>query len=165
MAKERKARLETVADWRAFEQSNPRNMAHSQLLYLMHELSRMISVEFDRAMTRHHLTHSQWWALMHISEHEGATQTELAGIMQLGRASAGKVIERLEAKGWIERRPDPADSRLRRVFLGDAAVPIFETMAQEGARLFGKWMNDISPKSEELVLRSLRRIKDNAERG
>jgi DNA-binding MarR family transcriptional regulator len=55
------------------------------------------------------------WALMHIYEQEGLTQTELAELMQMGRASLGKLLERLEVKGWIERRADASDSRVRRV--------------------------------------------------
>jgi MarR family transcriptional regulator for hemolysin len=52
---------------------------------------------------------------MHIYEQEGLTQTELAELMQMGRASLGKLLERLEVKGWIERRADASDSRVRRV--------------------------------------------------
>lgn len=129
----------------------------------MHELSRIISVHFDRVMAQHQLTHSQWWALMHIMEHEGATQSELAEIMQLGRASAGSVIERLETKGWVERRADPADSRVRRVFLRDAVVPIFEVMNEEGQKVFKTWLNGITPAIEAGLLKGLRRIKANAE--
>ena len=112
--------VKTIAEFRAYERRQPRYLDHSDLLYLMHELSRIISVHFDRVMAQYDLTHSQWWALMHVFEHDGATQSELATIMQLGRASAGSVIERLEAKGWVARRPDPADSRVRRVYLLDA---------------------------------------------
>lgn len=157
--------VRTIAEFRAYGRHQPRYLDHSDLLYLMHELSRMISVQFDALMARHQLTHSQWWALMHIFEHEGATQTELATIMQLGRASAGSVIERLEAKGWVERRPDPADSRLRRIYLRDAAAPIFMVMAEEGQRMFKTWMAGIESGAEAAMLAGLRRIRANAEGG
>jgi DNA-binding MarR family transcriptional regulator len=155
--------VRTIADFRAYERRQPRFIDHSDLFYLMHELSRMISVDFDRLMARHQLTHSQWWALMHIFEHDGATQSELATIMQLGRASAGSVIERLEAKGWVERRPDPKDNRVRRVFLSDAAVPVFMLMSQEGQRMFKTWMANIEPEAEAELLAGLRRMRANAE--
>jgi len=153
----------TIEAFRAYERSQPRYTDHEELLYMLHELSRIISVHFDRAMAQHHLTHSQWWALMHIFQHEGATQSELAGIMQLGRASAGGVIERLEAKGWVERRPDPEDNRVRRVYLRDAAVPIFLLMNEEGQRVFKTWMEGIDRTSEAGLIAGLRRIKVNAE--
>ena len=44
-------------------------------------------------MADQRLTHAQWWALMHIFQREGATQAELAEIMQMGRPAAGKLLE------------------------------------------------------------------------
>ena len=157
--------IRTIADFRAYERDQPRYTDHEELLYLLHELSRIVSVHFDRAMSQHKLTHSQWWALMHIFQHEGATQSEIAKIMQLGRASAGSVIERLEAKGWVERRPDPTDNRLRRVYLRDAAAPIFMLMNEEGQRVFKTWMAGVEPAAETEMIAGLRRIKSNAEPG
>ena len=155
-------RPKTIAQFRAYERDLPRYIDHEELLYMMHELSRLISVHFDRAMARHQLTHSQWWALMHIFEQEGLTQIRLAEIMQLGRASAGSLLERLEAKGWIERRPDPSDNRVRRVFLCDAAVPVFELMNEEGQRVFKTWLKGVAPDKEQEALKVLRLIRHNA---
>ena len=155
--------VSTIAEFREYERRQPRYLDHEELLYMLHELSRMISVHFDRVMGSHDLTHSQWWALMHIFQHEGTTQSEIANILQLGRASAGGLIERLEKKGWVERRPDPRDSRVRRVYLRDAAVPIFLLMNQEGQRIFKTWMAGIEPGDEATMLAGLRRIKSNSE--
>ena len=142
--------VRTIAEFRDFERRQPRYLDHEELLYMLHELSRMISVHFDRVMSRHKLTHSQWWALMHIFQHEGATQTEVASIMQLGRASAGGLIGRLEKTrvGW-SAAPTPRDNRVRRVFLRDAAVPIFMLMNEEGQRIFKTWMAGIEAEGKE----------------
>jgi DNA-binding MarR family transcriptional regulator len=137
---------------------------HSALLYSMHELSRLISTTFDKAMSEHRLTHAQWWALMHIFEHEGATQTELAEILQMGRASTGKLLERLEAKHWIQRRLDAEDSRVRRVFLRREVVPVFRLMTAEGRRLFEVYLNGISAAEEARLAAGLRKIRANAEK-
>lgn len=137
---------------------------HSRLLYMMHELSRLVSVYVDRAMIDHRLTQAQWWALMHIFENEGITQTALAEIMQMGRASAGKLLERLESKHWIERRPDPDDGRARRVYLRYEAVPTFRLMTEEGEQLFKDFLKGISTTEEARLIAGLRKIKANAER-
>jgi MarR family transcriptional regulator, transcriptional regulator for hemolysin len=135
---------------------------HSDLLYLMHELSRMISTHADHHLAKAGITHVQWWAMMHIYEHEGLTQTDLAEVMQMGRASLGKLVERLEAKSWIERRPDASDSRVRRVFLRHAAVPLFAHMTAEGKALFKTFLAGISPAEEKRLLAGLRKIRRNA---
>src|SRR5688500_2812555 len=136
---------------------------HADLLYSMHELSRLISTRVDKAMAAHRLTHAQWWALMHIYEHEGATQSELAEIMQMGRASTGKLLERLEAKHWIERLADDGDNRVRRIFLRHEVVPVFRVMTEEGRRLFEVYLKGISHTEEASLINGLKKIKGNAE--
>lgn len=136
---------------------------HGDLLYSLHELSRLVSTMFDKWMSEHQLTHAQWWALMHIFEHEGATQSQLAELLQMGRASTGKLLERLEAKRWIDRRPDNDDSRLRRVYLRHEVVPVFRTMTAEGKRLYEVLLKDISTAEEARLAAGLRRIRTNAE--
>jgi DNA-binding MarR family transcriptional regulator len=138
---------------------------HAELLYMMHELSRMISTRVDKAMSANRVTHAQWWALMHIYERgEGRTQTELADLLQIGRASTGKLLERLEAKRWIERRTDKDDSRVRRVYLRNEVVPIFKLMTEEGKRLFQAFLEDISATEEARLIAGLRKIRASAER-
>jgi len=144
--------------------SSSRHIEHGELFYMIHELSRLISVYFDQAMGQHQLTRAQWWGMMHVSEHEGATQTELAGVMQMGRASAGKLIERLEAKGWIERRPDANDSRVRRVFLTTTANAVREVMSIEGSNLFRDFLVDIPEAEQAAILAGMRKMKANGER-
>ena len=143
---------------------NPGRQPHGELFYMMHELSRFISIYFDHAMAQHQLTHAQWWAMMHVTENEGTTQSELAAIMQMGRASAGKLLERLEAKGWIERRPDAADHRVRRVYVVRSKPEVLNIMSHEGGNLFNDFLVGISEEEERAMLVGLRKMKANAER-
>ena len=142
---------------------DPMYREHADLFYMMHELSRLVSVYFDKAMAGHRLTHAQWWALMHVFEREGLTQSELAEVMQMGRASTGKLLERLEAKRWIERRDDAADSRVRRVFLRAEVVPVFSIMIGEARRLFKTFLEGVEPAKEDELVAGLRKIRANAE--
>ena len=158
------AKHQTIAEYLE-EVSNPPAVlyAHTRILYIIHELSRLISTNFDQAMSSHKLTHGQWWAMMHINENPGASQSDLANIMQMTRASAGKLLERMEAKGWIERRPDPADNRVRRIYLADGAVPVFKQMGEEGLALFKALLGPLDPDDEMKLLETLRQIKANAQ--
>ncbi|HWA19640.1 MAG TPA: MarR family winged helix-turn-helix transcriptional regulator [Devosia sp.] len=143
--------------------ANPEVLSHGKVLYIIHELSRLISTTFDGYMARHKLTHGQWWALMHLYENQGTSQSDLAEKMQMGRASAGKLLERMEAKGWIERRPDPRDNRIRRVYFADGATQVFTLMGKEGSALFHAMLGNLDPDDEMTLLRALRRIRENAE--
>lgn len=88
---------------------DPAHLDHGKLLYLMHELSRLIGTYFDNAMERHNLTHSQWWALMHISENTGQSQSELARPARPIEEMSGFVVQPLSPVtsnlNWPESRP------------------------------------------------------------
>src|SRR3546814_18068725 len=76
-------------------------------------------VAFDRRGRELGLKRSQWWVLTALYAREGVTQSELAAFMELEKATLGRLLDRLEDKEWVERRPDRADRRTKRVDLTD----------------------------------------------
>lgn len=70
------------------------------------------------------LTRSQWRMLGSIHLNEGATQRAVAERLEIGPVAAGQTIDRLEKAGWIERRFDPADRRVRRLYVTKEGIPI-----------------------------------------
>jgi DNA-binding MarR family transcriptional regulator len=57
-------------------------------------------------------------------------QSDLARLMKVGKVTVGGLIDRLEASGQVERRPDAADRRLKRLFITDRG---YQVIAQMGA--------------------------------
>lgn len=133
-----------------------------EILYGMHEISRMVTTWFDIVMAEHDITHPQWWAVMHIFENEGLSQSELSRIMRMGRASTGKLLERLEASNWIERRADPADDRVRRIFLSENSLELLNRMREAGIRQFEAFMADVPGDIQESMVLGIRQIRTNA---
>lgn len=142
---------------------DPDILAKSELLYSVHELSRLISTYFDRVMAPHDLTHAQWWTIMHVMFHEGKSQAELARVMQMGRSAAGKLLERLEEKGWIERRPDEDDHRLLRVYMKTEALPDLKAFELGGDELFSTFLHGVDSAQMRATLAGLRLIQSNGE--
>ncbi|MFK3891862.1 MarR family transcriptional regulator [Sphingomonas sp. NPDC079357] len=56
-----------------------------------------------------------------IQQRPGATQRELAELLEVSTVTCGRVIDRLESAGWAERRDDPQDRRAKRLHLHAAA--------------------------------------------
>lgn len=88
-----------------------------RLGFLMHDVSRLRRIVFDNFMKPLGVTRSQWWVLAYLSRHDGMIQSDLAAVLELGKAALGGLIDRLEATGLIERRPDATDRRVKRVYL------------------------------------------------
>lgn len=113
-----------------------RSNVRADAMYRVHELSRLISLYFDQLVAEHGITRAQWSCVMHVSQNPGSTQTQLADIMQMGRAAAGKMLDRLEEKGWIERRPDATDNRVRRVYSRHEIAPLQDIIPAAALKLY-----------------------------
>lgn len=87
--------------------------------WLTTDVARLLRTVFDRRVKALGITRPQWLALRRLKRKSGASQSELADMMEIERAPAGKIVDRLEERGWIERRPDPVDRRINRIFLTD----------------------------------------------
>ncbi len=99
-----------------------------RLSFLMHDVSRMRRNTYDQYMKPLGITRAQWWVLAHLSRHDGMMQTQLADVLEVGKASLGVVVEGLESSGWISRRPDPTDKRAKRVYLTKPAQGLIKRM-------------------------------------
>ncbi len=87
--------------------------------WLTTDVARLLRTIFDRRVKALGITRPQWLALRRLKRKPGASQSELADMMEIERAPAGKIVDRLEERGWIERRSDPVDRRVNRIFLTD----------------------------------------------
>lgn len=106
----------------------PLHRRDMQLGYLIHDVSRIRRKAFDQLMKPLGVTRAQWWVLAHLSRRNGMTQTELADLLDVGKASLGTLLDRLEAGNWIERTLDPSDRRIKRLNLTDRSLDLLERM-------------------------------------
>ena len=102
-----------------------------RLGYLIHDVSRLRRMMFDRALAPLGITRSQWWVLAFISRKDGLPQTQLANELDVGKVALGALIDRLESAGFVARRADPTDRRVKRVFLTKQAVRLLRRIRRE----------------------------------
>jgi len=101
-------------------------------------ITRLLRKRFDeRARTvplsnGETLTRAQWRMLGAIHFQEGATQREVAERLEIGPVAAGQTIDRLEESKLVERRADPADRRVRRLYVTDEALPVLARLGLLG---------------------------------
>lgn len=88
----------------------------SHVGFLAADISRLMRIEFDRRVAAHGVTRAQWMVLSRLARMPGCTQSELAALMEVERATAGRLLDRLEENGLVRREADPDDRRVRRVY-------------------------------------------------
>lgn len=130
-----------------------------RLGFLIHDVSRMRRSAYDQFMKPLGITRAQWWVLAHLSRHDGMMQTQLADVLEVGKASLGDVIESLEAGGWVQRRPDPADKRAKRVYLTKPAQTLIKRMTVMENDFNSQILSDLSADEIAELIRSLIKIK------
>lgn len=97
-----------------------------RLLQLLNDAqSTMVRLFEHRA---HHLgiTRPQWRVIAGLYGNNGMTQTELSQLTDIARSPLGKIIDQLEKKNFIERKGDPDDRRINRLYLTESVEPILE---------------------------------------
>ena len=127
--------------------------------FLIHDVARLLRVAYDRRMKPLGLTRSQWWVINHLFFHPGISQTNLAKLLDVGRATLGRLLDRLEAKQWIYRQPDDKDSRIKRVYLSDTVRPTLQAMRHEAKRTVDGALSSLSEKEQSQLFSMLHRMK------
>jgi len=132
--------------------------------FLLNDVARLLRTEYDRRVRSMGLTRSQWWVVNHLFRNDGATQSELAEILEIERPTLGRLLDRLEAKGWVRREHDARDRRAWRIHLSDAVEPAMRTLRSAAAELRRDALAGMSAQERERFVDALLAIKANLAR-
>ena len=91
------------------------------LTFRLEDLPRQLRRIIDDALQDQGLSRTQWRLLGYVLRQEGLTQTEIARLLEVERASVGVAIDALEERGLIERAQHAADRRVWRIMPTPAA--------------------------------------------
>jgi MarR family transcriptional regulator, transcriptional regulator for hemolysin len=129
--------------------------------FLMNDAARLMRRDFERRARSLGLTRAQWQALFHLARNEGCNQATLADLLDVEPITLARVIDRLEASGLVERRPDPGDRRARLLFLGERAHPLLEELRSLGAETREVALAGISEDERHQLSRLLTKMRAN----
>lgn len=125
-------------------------------------VARLLRSHFDRkAIDRHNITRSQWSMITVVATNPGATQRTIAEALEMSEASAGRLIDRLCADGFLERRERDDDRRARAVYLTDATTPLMEGLADVAFSLEDMAFQGFTDDELEMLESFINRLHDN----
>jgi MarR family transcriptional regulator, transcriptional regulator for hemolysin len=133
----------------------------NEFFYELHAATLLLRKHFDRRATRLELTRAQWRALKTIGRFEGLSQADLAERLDMEAIPVGRVIDRLEKSGFIERRADPDDRRRWRLHLRPKAHAIVDEMEVIGAQLRKDALRGVKRSDMDALMRVLEQMKQN----
>src|SRR5438309_2919644 len=93
--------------------------------YLFRRMQQIAVALFVEECRAYDLTPVQFAALVAIHTHPGIDATRLSAVIAFDRSTLGNVIERLETKHYLERKPAREDRRIKLVYLTKAGAALW----------------------------------------
>jgi DNA-binding MarR family transcriptional regulator len=129
--------------------------------YLINDVTLLFRKHFDRRAVRFGLTRAQWRALKVLHRRPGLRQTELAEFLEMEPIAVGRVIDRLQAAGFVERRADPADRRCWRLYDTEQSRGVIDDMEDIARSIRRDATTNITREELEQLMATLERMKEN----
>jgi MarR family transcriptional regulator, transcriptional regulator for hemolysin len=132
---------------------------HRDLLFLLHDVARLLRVDADKRARLHGMTRAQWAILIRLDRQPGLSQKELSELLEVEPITVARLIDRLEARGMVERRPDPRDRRIWRLHLLRPARDVLHEIDDQRADMTRMVTAGIDEDSIEIMTEALVRMK------
>jgi MarR family transcriptional regulator for hemolysin len=129
------------------------------LLLVLHDVARAMRTRFDQWARTYEMTRAQGIILSRLSLQPGISQNEMAALCEVEPITVGRLVDRLEARGFLERRADPSDRRIRRLHLLPASEPILADIHAYKDALLEQLTAGLDPASIETALNVLLHMK------
>lgn len=129
--------------------------------FLASDVGRLFRKRFEIATRDLGVTGPQWRALVRIHENPGINQGALAALLEVEAITAGRMIDRLEKLGLVERRPDPADRRVWLIHLTAGASPLLDALRGRAAEVIAESISIFTADEQATLVALLTRMREN----
>jgi MarR family transcriptional regulator, lower aerobic nicotinate degradation pathway regulator len=128
--------------------------------YLFRRMQQIAVAIFMEECRAYDLTPVQYAALVAIRTHPGIDATRLSAVIAFDRSTLGSVIERLETKQLIERRPAAEDKRVKLLDLTRAGASLLRDIMPSVDRSQARMLQPLKPADRKALLVLLTQLVD-----
>src|SRR5262245_31528302 len=131
----------------------------SDFLFLIYDVAQLVRRQADQRARSHGMTRAQWAVLARLQREPGITQSRLAALTDVEPITIGRLVDRLEASGLIERQPDPDDRRIWRLRLTSKAAPILKQVTAFRRELHDEMAEGLDARELDTLVACLQRMR------
>jgi DNA-binding MarR family transcriptional regulator len=131
---------------------------------LLADVSRLMRRSFDQRARSIGVTRAQWRVITMLVRNEGINQGGLADLIEVEPITLCRMVDRLTEASLVERRPDPNDRRVWRLFLTEKARALLSDLRLLAEDLNEEAMDGISAQEQEQLRTMLDSIRANLSR-
>ncbi|AEI41815.1 MarR family winged helix-turn-helix transcriptional regulator [Paenibacillus mucilaginosus] len=129
--------------------------------FILNTTTSLIKRVMSAHMKQHDLTPEQFGVLMQLRMRDGISQKKLAEVMYKDQPTVGKIIEKLESKGWVRREADPADRRAFVLRLTDEASRKQNELQALSDQMYIQAMEGVTQEEFKELIRIINKINRN----
>ena len=129
--------------------------------FLLHDSARLMRKRFEQRARSLGLSRAQWQLIAALKRQEGVQQGVLADFLDIEPITLGRLVDRSEKAGLVERRPDPRDRRVWRLYLTEAAHPVLDVMQRLGAATREEALAGLSVAERDELMRMIGVLRGN----
>ena len=128
--------------------------------YLFRRMQQIAVSIFMEECKAFDLTPVQYAALVAIHTHPGIDATRLSAVIAFDRSTLGSVIERLQAKDFVERKPAPEDKRIKLLYLTKPGAAILREIIPAVERAQARMLEPLKPTERKALMGLLVQLVD-----
>jgi MarR family transcriptional regulator, lower aerobic nicotinate degradation pathway regulator len=128
--------------------------------YLFRRMQQIAVALFIEECKTFELTPVQYAALIAIHTHPGIDATRLSAVIAFDRSTLGSVIERLESKKLIDRKPSGEDKRVKLLYLTKAGAAILREIMPSVEKAQARMLQPLKPADRKVLLSLLTQLVD-----
>lgn len=123
-------------------------------------LDSISNIEFQEL----NLTKGQYLYVVRICENPGIIQEQLVDLIKVDRSTATRAIQKLELNGFIEKKDDPNNKKIKRLYPTEKGKTVYPFIRRENDYSNLVALEGFSEKEAETMFHSLQRIRKNIEK-
>lgn len=128
--------------------------------YLFRRMQQIAVSIFMEECKAFDLTPVQYAALIAIHTHPGIDATRLSAVIAFDRSTLGSVIERLQAKDFVERKPAPEDKRIKLLYLTKQGAAILREIIPAVERAQARMLEPLKPTERKSLMGLMAQLVD-----
>ena len=128
--------------------------------YLFRRMQQIAVAIFMEECRSFDLTPVQYAALIAIHTHPGIDATRLSAVIAFDRSTLGNVIERLETKKLIERKPSLEDKRVKLLYLTRSGAALLRDITPSVERAQARMLQPLRPADRKALMALLSQLVD-----
>ncbi|MCA0423996.1 MAG: MarR family winged helix-turn-helix transcriptional regulator [Proteobacteria bacterium] len=134
---------------------------HAKPGHLIRRAQQIAVAIFLEECAAYDLTPVQYAALVAIRDNPAIDATRISGLIGFDRTTVSGVMERLESKGWIARKANAADRRIKIVDITAAGKKVLKNVEPMVMRAQERMLMPLDRTEQEMLIVLLARVVDH----